>query len=220
MIQKLPVSLSDISKELYKNYKFIRFIKLFNVIIFLHSRKKGLIMNISMTGRNLELTDALKEHISSSIETLKKFNLDIISVNVVVSAQTKKGKEHAIVEFVINLAHKNTIVIKQNDEDAYVAIDLATNRAQKSLRRLHDKVTDHQKVGLNEVKAQEVDVKEEAEKMEDEIIPVELELYKPREVEDVLEDLKSSDRTFEIFLDNENKTRVLYKISNNKFGLY
>ena len=56
--------------------------------------------------------------------------------------------------------------------------------------------------------------------MEDEIIPVELELYKPREVEDVLEDLKSSDRTFEIFLDNENKTRVLYKISNNKFGLY
>jgi len=177
-------------------------------------------MNISMTGRNLELTDALKEHITSSIETLKKFNLDIISVNVVVSSQTKKGKEHATVEFVINLAHKNTIVIKQNDEDAYVAIDLATNRAQKSLRRLHDKVTDHQKVGLNEAKAQEVDVKAAAEAMEDEIIPVELELYKPREVEDVLEDLKNSDKTFEIFLDNENKTRVLFKMGNKKFGLY
>jgi len=177
-------------------------------------------MNISMTGRNLELTDALKGHISSSIETLKKFNLDIISVNVIVSSQTKKNKEHAIVEFVINLAHKNTIVIKQNDEDAYVAIDLATNRAQKSLRRLHDRATDHQKVGLNELKAQEVDVKEEAEKMEDEIIPVELELYKPREVEDVLEDLKASDKGFEIFLDNENKTRVLFKMGNKKFGLY
>ena len=177
-------------------------------------------MNISMTGRNLELTDALKEHISSSIETLKKFNLDIISVNVVVSSQTKKGKEHATVEFVINLAHKNTIVIKQNDEDAYVAIDLATNRAQKSLRRLHDKVTDHQKVGLNEAKAQEVDVKAAAEAMEDEIIPVELELYKPREVEDVLNDLKEGNKMFEIFIDNEDKTRVLYKRNDGKFGLY
>ena len=67
---------------------------------------------------------------------------------------------------------------------------------------------------------EEVDVKEEAEKMEDEIIPIELELYKPREVEDVLEDLKSSDKTFEIFLDNENKTRVLFKMGNKRFGLY
>ena len=177
-------------------------------------------MNISMTGRNLELTDALKGHISSSIETLKKYNLDIISVNVIVSSQTKKSKEHAIVEFVINLAHKNTIVIKQNDEDAYVAIDLATSRAQKSLRRLHDKVTDHQKVGLNEVKAQNVNIKETIEEIEDEIIPVELELYKPREVEDVLQDLKTSGKMFEIFLDNEHKTRVLYKRNDNKFGLY
>lgn len=177
-------------------------------------------MNISMTGRNLELTDALKGHISSSIETLKKFNLDIISVNVIVSSQTKKGKEHAIVEFVINLAHKNTIVIKQNDEDAYVAIDLATSRAQKSLRRLHDKETDYQKVGLNEVKAQEVDIKAVEQEMEDEIVPVELDLYKPREVEDVLADLKESGKMFEIFLDNEHKTRVLYKRNDSKFGLY
>jgi len=177
-------------------------------------------MNISMTGRNLELTDALKEHITASIETLKKFNLDIISVNVIVSSQTKKNKEHAVVEFVINLPHKNTIVIKQNDEDAYAAIDLATNRAQKSLRRLHDKETDYQKVGLNEAKAETVDVKAAEEEMEDEIIPVELDLYKPREVEDVLEDLKESGKMFEIFLDNENKTRVLYKRNDGKFGLY
>ncbi|WP_297442979.1 ribosome-associated translation inhibitor RaiA [Sulfurimonas sp.] len=177
-------------------------------------------MNISMTGRNLELTDAIKEHISASIETLRKFNLDIISTNVIVSSQTKKGKEHFVVEFVINLAHKNTIVIKQNDQDMYAAIDLATNRAQKALRRLHDKVTDHQKVGLNEAKAETVDVKEAAQEIEDEIIPVELDLYKPREVEDVLEDLKESGKMFEIFLDNENKTRVLYKRNDGKFGLY
>ena len=177
-------------------------------------------MNISITGRHLELTDAIKAHINSSIETLSKFNMDITSVNVVASTQTKKGKEHSVVEFVINLAHKNSVIIKQKDDDLYAAIDIATERAQKALRRMHDREVDHQKIGLNVVKAQAVDVKEVELSQEDEIVPVELDLYKPREVEDVLNDLKESDKVFEIFLDNDQKTRVLYKRNDGKFGLY
>jgi putative sigma-54 modulation protein len=177
-------------------------------------------MNISLTGRQLELTDNIKAHMNTSIETLNKYNMDIISVNVIASGQTKKGKEHSVVEFVINLAHKNSIVIKQSSEDLYAAIDLATARAQKAMRRMHDKESDHHKVGMNEAKAETADVKEAAEAMEDEIVPVELALYKPREVEDVLNDLKESGKLFEIFLDNEGKTRVLYKRNDSKFGLY
>ncbi len=177
-------------------------------------------MNVSLTGRHLELTDAIKEHLNTSIETLTKYNMDIISVNAIVSAQTKKGKEHSVVEFVINLAHKNSVIIKQNDEDLYAAIDLAISRAQKALRRMHDREITHHKVGLNEVKAENVDLKESIQEQEDEIVPVELELYKPREVEDVLNDLKESGKMFEIFIDNEDKTRVLYKRNDGRFGLY
>ena len=177
-------------------------------------------MNVSLTGRQLELTDAIKAHMTTSIETLNKFNMDIISVNVVASTQTKKGKEHSIIEFVINLAHKNSVIIKQSDGDLYAAIDLAISRAQKALRRMHDREVTHHKVGLNEAKAEDVNVKEASESQEDEIVPVELDLYKPREVEDVLNDLKESGKMFEIFLDNEDKTRVLYKRNDGKFGLY
>ena len=177
-------------------------------------------MNISLTGRHLDLTDAIKAHMNTSIETLNKFNMDIISVNVIATAQTKKGKEHSVVEFVINLAHKNSVIIKQNDDDLYAAIDLATSRAQKALRRMHDKEVGHQKVGLNELKAEDVTLKEAAIEQEDEIVPVELDLFKPREVEDVLNDLKESDKMFEIFIDNDGITRVLYKRNDAKFGLY
>jgi len=177
-------------------------------------------MNISLTGRQLELTDAIKAHMNTSIETLSKYNMDIISVSVVASTQTKKGKEHSVVEFVINLAHKNSIVIKQNSEDLYAAIDLAISRAQKAMRRIHDKDSGHYKVGLNEAKSEVADVKAEVEAMEDEIVPVALDLYKPMEVEDVLQNLKDSDKTFEIFIDNEDKTRVLYKRNDGRFGLY
>jgi len=179
-------------------------------------------MNISLTGRQLELTEPIKAHMNSSIETLSKYNMDIISVNVIATAQTKKGKEHSMVEFVIHLSHKNSIIIKQNDDDLYAAIDIATSRAQKAMRRMHDRDVGHNKVGLNEVKngAHGIDVKEVEAALEDEIVPVELDLYKPREVEDVLQDLKDSNKMFEIFLDNEDKTRVLYKRNDGKFGLY
>ncbi|MCD6258471.1 MAG: ribosome-associated translation inhibitor RaiA [Helicobacteraceae bacterium] len=177
-------------------------------------------MNISLTGRHVELTDAIKAHMTASIETLSKYNMDIISVNVIASTQTKKGKEHSLVEYVINLAHKNSVIIKQNDEDLYAAIDLATSRAQKALRRMHDRDTEHHKVGLNGAKAETADVKEAEEAMEDEIVPVALDLYKPREVEDVLNDLKEGGKMFEIFIDNEDKTRVLYKRNDGRFGLY
>lgn len=180
-------------------------------------------MNISLTGRQVELTEPIKAHLNASIETLAKYNMDIISANVIVSAQTKRGKPTSVVEYVINMAHKNSIVIKQSDQDLYAAIDLATSRAQKALRRIHDRDNHHHKDGINEAKSEAsttIDLHEASEAMEDEIVPVELELYKPREVEDVLSDLKESEKLFEIFIDNDGKTRVLYKRNDGRFGLY
>ena len=176
-------------------------------------------MNISLTGRHVELTEPIKAHMNASIETLSKYNMDIISVNVIATNQTKKGKDQSVVEYVINLAHKNSIVIKQNDQDLYAAIDLATARAQKAMRRMHDKEVIHHKDGINEANAN-INIHEAGEAMEDEIVPVELALYKPREVEDVLQDIKENKKLFEIFIDNEGKTRVLYKRNDGKFGLY
>lgn len=177
-------------------------------------------MNISLTGRNIELTESMKHHMTGSIDALKKYNMDIISANAIASSMHKKGKEHFNIEFVLNLPQKHTIVINQNDADLHAAIDIALERAEKALRRLHDREVDHHKVGLNAIKAEDVDLKEATAEMEDEIVPVELELYKPREVEDVLNDLKESGKMFDIFIDHENKTRVLYKRNDGKFGLY
>lgn len=181
---------------------------------------KGVVMNISLTGRSFELTDPIKEYLQNAIGSLSKFNLDIISVQAVCTRNSSGKKQGHSVEFTINLAGKNTVVIKQSDDDMYAAIDIAIDRAQKALRRMHDRLNDHHNEGINAVKNEAADVKAAAEALEDEIIPVELELYKPREVADVLETLKASEKQFEIFLDNEGKTRVLYKRSDGRFGLY
>lgn len=177
-------------------------------------------MNVSLTGRSIELTDPIKVYLQNAIESLGKFHLDIISVQAVASKSNRGKKQGIAVEFTINLSGKNTVVIKQSDDDLYAAIDMAIERAQKALRRLHDRLNDHHHESINEAKNDTPDVKAAAEAMEDDIVPVELDLYKPREVADVLEELKASEKQFEIFLDKEGKTRVLYKRNDGRFGLY
>ena len=85
-------------------------------------------MNLSIVGKQLELTDAIKSHVESGKDSLSKYNLDIISTRVVLSADEKNGKKGFSAEFAINLAHMNTVVIKQKDKDLYAAIDLAKSK--------------------------------------------------------------------------------------------
>jgi putative sigma-54 modulation protein len=178
-------------------------------------------MNFSIVGRHFELTDAIKSYASNSIDSLKKYNLDIISVTVSISGDEKKGKKGFAVEFIINLPHKDTIVIKQKDKDVYAAIDLAIERAQKVLRRHNDKIKAHKATSVGDIASDELASQEERSNIEDEIIPAELDLYKPLEIEDALALLKESGQQFLVFADKEQNMRVIYKRAEaNSYGLY
>jgi putative sigma-54 modulation protein len=181
-------------------------------------------MNVSVVARSMDLTDSIRAHIESAVESLKKYHLDIISVRVVVNSDERNGKKGFMVEFTINLPQKSTIVIKQKDKDLYAAIDLASERAKKVLRRHHDKEVTRRVTKLNDVEnlnfLEPDDIEEGYEDEVDEIIPMELDIYKPLTIEEALTMLKDSNKQFFIFNDMDGKTRVLYKRKDNKFGLY
>ena len=167
-------------------------------------------MNLSIVGKQLELTDAIKAHVESGKDSLSKYNLDIISTRVVLSADEKKGFS---AEFAINLAHMNTVVIKQKDKDLYAAIDLAIDRAKKVLRRHHDKITHHK---VKEEPLTETEAFDDV----DEIVPTRLDSYKPVEIEEALTELKETGKQFFVFMDMDDKMRTIYKRTDDKYGLY
>ena len=180
-------------------------------------------MNTGIVGRHIDLTDSIKDYINSSVEVFKKYNLDIISVNAIIAQDEKHGKKAFSFEFTLNIAHLDTIVVKQKDKDLYAAIDIAVDRVSKVLRRHHDKIAAHKATKLTEVVATEIQdqIALELEKFEDEITPVRLTSYKPMDIEEALEELKSSDAIFKVFYDKDDVMRVLYKSSvSGKFGLY
>mgnify|MGYP003616368339 FL=1 len=180
-------------------------------------------MNTGIVGRHIDLTDSIKDYINSSVEVFKKYNLDIISVNAIIAQDEKHGKKAFSFEFTLNIAHLDTIVVKQKDKDLYAAIDISVDRVSKVLRRHHDKIAAHKATKLTEVVSSEIQdqIALELEKFEDEITPVRLTSYKPIDIEEALEELKASDAQFKVFYDKDDVMRVLYKSSiQGKFGLY
>jgi len=178
-------------------------------------------MNTSITGRHFELTETIKAYASAAIEGLKKYNLDIISANTIISANERSGKKGFTTEFIINLKDKNTIVITQNNTDVYATIDLAIERLKKSLRRHADKIKGHRIMSFKDLGVEAEAVSEYTTNEELEIVPMDLELHKPLDFEDAIDALKAEKkRQFIVFNDHENIMRVMYKRADGKFGLY
>jgi putative sigma-54 modulation protein len=112
-------------------------------------------MNVQIHSKEITLTPHLNDHIAAAIENFKRYHLDITTVNV----NIKKEKQNVEVEFDIHIAHAQPVVITDKDADIDTAIDLAIDRANKALGRLHDKMKDHHATSLRDIEV----VTEEAE---------------------------------------------------------
>ena len=173
-------------------------------------------MNLSIVAKQIEMTDAIRAHIEDKLSSFDKFHLDVIAVKAIVSSADKNGKKGFSIEFIIQLAGKDTVVIRQTDKDLYAAIDMAEERAKKVLRRHHDKVSSHKANAKMSVPL----VAFEPDENEDEIVPAELDVDKPVEIGEALEIFKTKGCMFMIFEDKAKKTRVMYRRKDGKVGLY
>jgi putative sigma-54 modulation protein len=180
-------------------------------------------MNTSIVGRHITLTDDLKNHIESTMGTFDKYNLDIISINAIISQEQKHGQNVITFEYVLNIAHQDTVVVKQKDRDLHTAIDIATDRVCKILRRHADKIKAHNATKLTEIAISEEEdsVAKELDNLEDEIVPIRLKSYKPVEIGEALSELKNDSGVFKVFYDMDDNFRVLYKMKDgSRYGLY
>ncbi len=104
-------------------------------------------MNVQIRAKDVTLGANTKAHIEAAIDTFKKYTLEITTVNVMIASE-KKGIN---VEFDIHIAHAQPVIISQSDDVLDAAIDLAIDRANKALRRLHTKVVDNKKGSVKDL---------------------------------------------------------------------
>ncbi len=82
-----------------------------------------------------------------TLESFKKYSLDI--TRIIANITNEKDGIH--VEFEINIAHSSPVIVNETDETFDKAVELAKDRAQKALRRLHDKIISQKKRVAKEI---------------------------------------------------------------------
>ena len=166
-------------------------------------------MNTTVVGRNVELTEPMKDHIRKVIDEVEKYNLGIVHSIVTVE---KDKRDFFDVEIIMNIPEKGTAVVHFKDKDMYAALDKAKDKLEKLLRRYHDKKTDYkQKDRLEEIIVEE---------SKDEIIEMPLDIEKPLSIEEAVEEYKNSGLYFMVFRDTNGEKRVIYRRKDGKLGLY
>ncbi len=166
-------------------------------------------MNTTIVGRNIELTEAMKDHIRKVIDEVEKYNLGIVHSIVTVE---KDKRDFFDVEIIMNIPDKGTAVVHFKDKDMYAALDKAKDKLEKLLRRYHDKKTDYkQKDRLEEIIVEE---------SQDEIVEMPLDVEKPLSIEEAIEEYKKSGLYFMVFKDTSGEKRVIYRRKDGKLGLY
>src|SRR6185295_13986239 len=97
-------------------------------------------MQLSVTFRHMDATDALKAYAQEKVERIRKYFPDPIKAHVVLSCD--RGYNH-VADVVITL--HNGIVIKgeESTEDMYSSIDLVMAKIERQVRRYKEKIKSH-----------------------------------------------------------------------------
>ena len=98
--------------------------------------------NITVTGRHVAVTDAMKDYVMEKISKIEKFSNRII--DAVVTMEVQKYEQR--VDIVLKV---NNIKIKSQaiSDDMYVSIDKAVHKLEAQLLKYKNKLKDHQAKG-------------------------------------------------------------------------
>ncbi|MCL4122484.1 UNVERIFIED_CONTAM: hypothetical protein GTU68_040708 [Idotea baltica] len=96
-------------------------------------------MNIQITGRHVEVTEAIKNFVDEKIGKVSQYFDNITSAKVILSVE----KDTQIAEVIITVPGSE-FVAKADDKDLYTAIDLVEDKIARQLRKHKNKLrTNH-----------------------------------------------------------------------------
>ena len=90
-------------------------------------------MNIQITGKNLEVTQAIRDYIDKKIGSLEKFYSNIIETRVEIEKNTHHQKGYVFV-VLVNLKVPNQLIRATDTQiDLYAAIDIVKEEVERQL---------------------------------------------------------------------------------------
>ncbi len=171
-------------------------------------------MHVSVIGRHIEVTDALKQYAMEKFNRLEKYLPKALDVVITLSVVKKV---HHIAEAVIK---SNGVLIQASEEteEMYSAIDLLIEKIERRVRRYKEKLVDHKHYG-GRVETSVETASQPGDRIP-QIIKTKRFDLKPMLPEEAVMQMELLDKDFFIFANAGNGlVNVIYKRKDGNVGL-
>ena len=190
--------------------------------------------NISITGRHVMVTDAMKKHALDKLAKLERVAHHIVDVHLIMDIQKLEHR----VDIVIKFSHVK-IKVHAASEDMYVSIDRAVDKLQMQIRRYKERIQNHHAKGLSFVEmnvdviaapSSEEEVNEDIEMLNrqemvqnylpHEVVKSEVRLLKTLSHSEVIMKMELSQDHFLLYRSEEdNKPKLIYRRDDGNYGI-
>ncbi len=170
-------------------------------------------MRITITGRNIELTDGIKAAVEDKLSKLEKYFNPDTDVNVTLSVEKERQKIE------VTIPVKGGIIrSEQTSNDMYVSIDLVEEVIERQLKKYRTKLVD-KKHGMVEAFTPDF---ADADTEDEDVKIVRMKKFgmKPMYPEDACIQMELLGHDFFVFRNAEtDEVNVVYKRKGNTYGL-
>ena len=190
-------------------------------------------MSITVTGRKMNVTDALRQYAEEKIgNSMKVMDIDPLDAEVVLSV--KKNPSIALpCKCEVTIRTKGNVVhVEESEQDMYAAIDVAAAKILRQLRKYKTRVIDrkvragaHGETGSIKTMAEgtgdlDLDALMADLAGDDEVVRVKEIEFAPMTEEEALVQIDLLGHDFFVYTDRDtNSVRVLYRRSEGGYGL-
>ncbi len=172
-------------------------------------------MKFNITGRNVNVTDGMKDMIDKKLGKLSKFFKDDTTCNVTLSTQKDLYK----VEVTIPV-HDGVIRAEYAAPDKYEALDLVVDIIERQIRKYRTKMLDRHQAAMSFSEAFVNDMEEDYEEDEIRIERTKRFDLKPMTPEEACLQMELSGHNFFVFQNGDTgRVGVVYKRKGNTYGL-
>jgi len=179
----------------------------------MYPSKGDVFMNITISGKNIEITDGLRAAVTEKLSKLERYFTPDTNVIVTLSVEKERQK----IEVTIPVKGK-IIRSEQVSNDMYVSIDLVEEVIERQLRKYKTKIIDKKQAASNFQKTY-ID-NDYMENEEIRIVRTKKFDIKPMYPEDACVQMELLGHSFYVFMNADtDQVNVVYKRKGNTYGL-
>jgi putative sigma-54 modulation protein len=175
-------------------------------------------MDIRVVGKNIAVTEGMKEHLRDKLVKFEKYAPRLIESHVVL----KKEKYLFVAEITLLARNLRAYGEASSKENIFAAMDGAYVRVEKQLKKFREKIKDHHRSSAGKIAAT-IPVKGGSEPDDEppQIVRARASVApKPMFPEDAAVQLRDSNKPFLVFHNaSTQKVNVLFKREDGNFGL-